>query len=271
MKEKIKCVVLPNQIRIPYREQGDQEGVTAIFLHGLADSSHTFELLLHFLPQFIHAIALDQRGHGNASQPKFGYQTSDFVTDLLMFMDAIQIERAIIVGASSGGFVARSFALNHPKRTQGLVLLGTPAALGDNLTVLEKWESIITNLADPVNPEFVRNFTIGLGSQQVPQEFVEESIKDSLKVPAHVWRETFAGIMREQFPDDLARIDVPTLVVWGEQDSILTRSEQEAITETIPGSNLVGVAESGHMLYWEQPQSVALHVVKFIEEIAEED
>lgn len=271
MKEKMKSVILPNQVRIPYRVQGDQQGVTVIFLHGLADSSHTFELLLHFLPQFIHAIALDQRGHGDASQPKFGYQTCDFVADLLMFMDALQIERAIIVGASSGGFVARSFSLNHPKRTQGLVLLGTPAALGDNLSVLETWENTISKLTDPVNPEFVRNFTMGLISQQVPQEFVEESIKDSLKVPAHVWIETFAGMLQEQFPDDLARIDVPTLVIWGEQDSVLTRSEQEAITETIPGSNLVVVTESGHMLYWERPQSVASHVAKFIETVAKDD
>jgi len=271
MKEKMKSVILPNQVRIPYREQGDQQGATVIFLHGLADSSHTFELLLHFLPQFIHAIALDQRGHGDASQPKFGYQTCDFVTDLRMFMDALQIERAVIVGASSGGFVARSFSLNHPKRTQGLVLLGTPAALGDNLSVLETWESTISKLTDPVNPEFVRNFTTGLISQQVPPEFVEESIKDSLKVPAHVWIETFAGILQEQFPDDLARIDVPTLVIWGEQDSVLTRSEQEAITEAIPGSNLVVVPESGHMLYWERPQSVASHVAKFIETFAKDD
>jgi len=265
----MKYVVLPNQVRLPFLEQGDQQGVVVIFLHGLADSCHTFELLFHFLPRSIHAIAFDQRGHGDASRPAFGYQTSDFVTDLLMFMDSLQIERAILVGASSGGFVARRFALEYPKRTQALVLLGAPAGFADNLPVLATWESTISKLTDPINPEFVRDFTRGLISRPVPQEFVEESIKDSLKVPAHVWIETFAGMLAEQFPDDLAQIDAPTLVIWGEQDPILTRSEQEAIARTIPGSSLVVVADSGHMLYWEQPQSVASHLIGFIDAIAE--
>ena len=135
--------------------------------------------------------------------------------------------------------------------------------------MLATWESTISKLTDPINPEFVRDFTRGLISRPVPQEFVEESIKDNLKVPAHVWIETFAGMLAEQFPDDLAQIDAPTLVIWGEQDPILTRSEQEAIARTIPGSSLVVVADSGHMLYWEQPQSVASHLIGFIDAIAE--
>ena len=264
---KIKRAILPNQVMIPYWEQGNPMGVTLILLHGVADSRHTFELLLRCLPHSIQAIAMDQRGHGDASKPEFGYRTKDFAADLVMFMDALHIERAVILGASSGGFAARSFALDYHERALGLVLLGAPAALGDNPEVLESWDTTISKLTDPVDPEFVRSFTTNLVSQAVPYEFLEKMIRESLKVPAHVWIETVAGILEEQFPGELAKINVPALIIWGEQDSLLHRSGQEELAKIIPGSRLAVVPDSGHMLYWERPEAVASHVVNFIKEI----
>jgi pimeloyl-ACP methyl ester carboxylesterase len=264
---KIKRAILPNQVMIPYWEQGNPMGVTLILLHGLADSRHAFELLLPCLPPSIHAIAPDQRGHGDAGKPEFGYRTKDFTADLVMFMDALLIERAVILGASSGGFAARSFVLDYPERSLGLVLLGAPAALNDNPAVKESWDTTISKLKDPVDPAFVRNFTTNLVSKAVPHEFLEKMIRESLKAPAHVWIETVAGMLGEQFPGELAKINVPALIIWGEQDSLLQRAGQEELAKTIPGSSLAVVPGSGHMLYWERPELVASHVVNFIKEI----
>ena len=102
-----KDIALTNGLRLQYAEQGDAEGTPPlIMLHGIADSWRIFEPLLAELPKSIHAYALSQRGHGDSDRPANGYRTRDFVADLRLFMDALLIKKAILIGASSGGFVA---------------------------------------------------------------------------------------------------------------------------------------------------------------------
>lgn len=67
-----KSVLIPNRVELPYVEQGDPSGVPVLLLHAIADSFRTFEPLLAHLPDCIHAFALTQRGHGDASRPAAG-------------------------------------------------------------------------------------------------------------------------------------------------------------------------------------------------------
>jgi len=262
--QKVKCVELANQVEIPYVEQGDPNGLTLILLHGLADSWHVFELMLPYIPKSIRTIALSQRGHGDASRPESGYRTGDFVADLLLFMDELRIEKAIVLGASSGGFAARSFAAENPERTLGLVLLGSPSTLKYNSFALGMWESTISRMEDPVEAEFVRGFASSITSQPVPKAFMEIMVKENLKVPARVWKETYKGIIEEDFPGELNKIKAPALIIWGEEDSILPRRDQEALAGAITNSKLVVCPGAGHMLYCEKPDIAAAEIVDFI-------
>ena len=257
----LKSVELPNQVRLPYVEQGDSSGVPVLLLHAIADSWHAFEPVLAHLPNSIHAFALTQRGHGDASRPAAGYRVHDFATDLAAFMDAIQLQAAVIAGGSSGGFVARRFAIDHPERTLGLVLLGSPANLRDKPGVRELW----AKLTDPVDLGFVREFAASTLAQPVPQAFFETIVQESLKVPAFVWRATIEGLIADDSFGELHTIKAPTLIIWGDQDAILPRSDQEALAAAIPGSRLVVYPGAGHAFYWEDPGRVASDLVAFVE------
>ena len=103
-KYRIKSVELSSGVKLPYAEQGDQSGIPLLLLHGYADSWRSFELVLPFLPDSVHAIALTQRGHGDASRPLEGYRPRDHAADVARFMDALGLEAAVISGGSSGGF-----------------------------------------------------------------------------------------------------------------------------------------------------------------------
>lgn len=260
----LKSVELPNQVRLPYVEQGDPAGVPLLLLHAIADSWHAFEPVLAHLPKSIHAFALTQRGHGDASHPVAGYHVHDFATDLVAFMNAIELEAAVIAGGSSGGFVARRFAIDHPERTLGLVLLGSPANLRDKPSVRELWDSTVSKLTDPVDPGFVRDFAARTLAQPVPQAFFETVVRESLKVPAFVWRATFKGLMEDDSFGELRSIKAPTLIIWGDQDAILPRSDQEALAAAIPDSRLVMYPGAGHAFYWEEPHRVASDLLAFI-------
>jgi pimeloyl-ACP methyl ester carboxylesterase len=250
---------------LPYAEQGDPSGIPLLFLHAIADSWHTFELILAHLPDNIHAFALTQRGHGDASRPRAGYRVHDFVADLAAFINEVQLKAAVIVGGSSGGFVARRFVIDHPERTLGLVLMGSPASLRDKLGMQELWDSTMSKLSDPVDPSFVHEFAASTLAQPVPQAFFETIVQENLKVPAFVWRETFEGLMADESFKELHTIKAPTLILWGDQDTILPRSDQEALAAAIPGSRLVVYAGAGHAFYWEEPDRVASDLVAFIE------
>jgi len=263
----IRSVELPSRVKLPYVEQGDPSGVPVVLLHAIADSWRSFELVLSELPESIHAFALTQRGHGDASRPARGYRSRDFAADLVAFMDALHLEAAIVVGGSSGGFIARRFAVEHPERTLGLVFLGSPAILRDKPGVLEMWDSTISELKDPISSDLVREFAESTLTRPVPQAFLETIVQENLKVPAQVWRETFEGLLDDDSLRELGKIKAPTLTVWGDQDAILPRSDQESLAAAITGSRLLVYPGAGHAFYWEDPGRVASDLAAFIAEL----
>lgn len=253
---------------LPYVEQGDPSGVPLVLLHAIADSWHTFERVLPHLPDRFHAFALTQRGHGDASRPRDGYRPQDFAADLLAFMDAVQIESAVVAGGSSGGFIARRFAIDHPERTLGLVLIGSPFTLGDKPGVREMWNSTFSTLTDPIDPGFVREFVESTLAQPVPQAFLETIMRENLKVPARVWKATMEGLLEDDSYEELGKIRAPTLVVWGDQDAILPLGDQETMTSAIAGARLLVYSGAGHAFYWEEPSRLASDLVAFVEALA---
>jgi non-heme chloroperoxidase len=264
----VKSVELPNRVKLPYVEQGDASGVPLVLLHGLADSWRSFELLLPHLPDSVRAFALTQRGHGDASRPAVGYRTDDFVADLVAFMDALHLDAAVVAGASSGGFVARRFAVDHPGRTHGLALVGSPFTLWDKPGVLELWDSTVSKLRDPIDPDFVRAFQKSTLARRAPRAFLERLVRESLSVPAFVWKMTVQGLLADDCSGELDKIRAPTLILWGDRDAILDRSDQEALAAAIPGSRLVVYPGGGHAFYWERPDRVASDLVAFVEELS---
>jgi non-heme chloroperoxidase len=263
----MKSVELPNGVAVPYAEQGDTSGYPVVLLHAIADSWRSFERVLADLPESIYAFALTQRGHGDASRPARGYHSRDFAADLVAFMAPLHLEAADVEGGSSGGFVARRFAIDHPERTLGLVLLGSPAILRDKPGVLEMWDSTISELKDPISPDLVREFAEGTLTRPVPQAFLETIVQENLKAPARVWRATFEGLLEDDSLEELDKIKAPTLIVWGDRDAILPRSDQETLATAITGSRLLVYPGAGHAFYWEDPGRVASDLAAFIAEL----
>lgn len=260
-------VNLSNGIKISYCEAGSKTGVPVVLLPGLSDSYHIFDLLLPHLSERMHIYAITPRGHGDSSYPDSGYQTINFEDDLLLFMDALHIEKVVLIGASSGGFSARGFAVHHPERTRALVLMGVPPTLQGIPAVEKLWNEEISKLTDPVSVNFVERFILDSFSESVPQGFVDLTLQESLKLPARVWRETTAGILQEEFPGNLAQIQCPALIIWGEDDKLLNKKSQEKLAETIPGSKLEVINGAGHMLYCEKPKEVGCIINEFIADL----
>lgn len=267
MAPEIKSVELPTGVTLQYVQQGDPSGVPVLFLHGLSDSWHSFELVLPCLPEFIRAFALTQRGHGDSSRPEAGYRFHDFAADVVAFMDALGLETAVVVGHSLGSTIARRFALDHPGRSLGLVLVASFASFTTNPVAQQLWDEVVSEMDDPVDPVFVREFQESTIARPVPQSFLETVVQESLKLPARVWRATVSGSLQDDFSEESGRIEAPTLLVWGDRDGMVSRDDQVKQTAAITGSWLVVYSGTGHAVHWEEPDRFASDLVNFIKTI----
>jgi non-heme chloroperoxidase len=258
----VHTVELPSGVTLQYVEQGDPSGIPVLLLHGGTDSWRSFEPVLPHLPASIRAFALTQRGHGDASRPATGYRYADFAADVAAVMDVIGLGSAVIVGHSMGRAIAQRFAIDHPERTRGLVLMGAFAGEAHNPVVVQIDEAVST-MVDPLDAGFVREFQVSTLAQPVPPAFLETVVQESLKLPARVWREVFAGLREDDVAAELGEIRVPTLVVSGRRDGFAAVEEVEARTRGIPGAQLVVYPGAGHALHWEEPVRFAADLTAF--------
>jgi non-heme chloroperoxidase len=250
--------------RLHYAEQGDRTGEAIVFLHAYVDSWRWFSRVLPLLSPEYHAFAPDQRGHGDSERPECCYTADDFAADAAAFMDAVGVASSTLVGHSSGGMIAQRVALSYPHRVSRLVLIGAPITLLSNEVVIEFGEEMRA-LEDPVSPEFVREFVEGTIHHPVPEEFLSMAVSESLKVPARVWRDYWEGVLLTV--DDTARlgeIAAPTLILWGEQDALLPREEQERRAAAIPDATLKVYPDTGHAVAAERPEWVVSDLEEFM-------
>ena len=260
-----KTIRLGLGLTLEYVERGSRGGLPVVFLHGVTDSWGSFEGVLSRLPECTHAYAVSQRGHGNSSRPAFGYRIADFARDLTMFLNALEIDRAVLVGHSMGSFVAQRFAIDHPERTAGLALLGSAAAMRDNAVLQDYWASTISTLTDPVDPAIAREFQLSTLSRPTAPGMVDACVLESLKVPARIWREAFAGFLELDHRGELGRITAPTLIADGDRDEFFTPAHQRALHDAIPGSTLLIYPGGGHAPHWEDPDRVTADLMSFFD------
>jgi non-heme chloroperoxidase len=177
-------------------------------------------------------------------------------------LDALNVERAVLVGHSGSCLVARRIALDHPSRVAGLILEASPTTLRHDVQLLRFVESVVSRLEDPISPDFARSLVV-TSSENVAPELLDLLVEDVLAVPAHVWKETFAGLLVYDDQEDLPRIEASTLLVWGDADTLVSREMQDQLVRSIPDASLRVYTGVGHTPRWEDPARFSTELVAF--------
>jgi pimeloyl-ACP methyl ester carboxylesterase len=254
-------VRLGTGLTVPYVAQGDRFGVPVVLLHAWGESLGSFDRLLPLLPATIRAVAMDQRGHGAADKPADGYTLVDLADDVVAFLDAVGLTSAVLLGSSSGGYLAQQVAVRAPNRVDGLVLVGSPRSLQGRPPFADE----VDRLTDPVDRAWV---TASLDwfprFHEIPDWYVEDRVDDGVRMPASVWRESLNGLGTAVPPTETGTITAPTLIIWGERDGLLSRADEDALAAAIPGSQLIVYPDTGHLVLWEQPERVADDLTDFV-------
>jgi len=253
---------LATGVELHVAEAGPIDGMPVLFLHGYTDSWFSWSPMLERLPGGIRAIVPTQRGHGDSERPACCYGLADFAADAVALLDTLGIDRAAVVGHSLGSFVAQRIAIDRPDRVTRLVLIASGFS-GRVDPVLEMYDAART-LTDPVDPAFIRAFQESTAAKPLPSEFMDRVIVESGKLPARVWHDVMSSLIDADASDELHRIEMPTLVLWGDRDAVFVRRDQDALLEAIPGSRLIVYPGVGHAPNWERPDRVAADLAAFL-------
>jgi pimeloyl-ACP methyl ester carboxylesterase len=269
MSPASSTVTLATGLALSYAAKGDESAPVIVLLPGPTDSWRSYQPVLDQLPSSIRAIAVSLRGHGDSDKPATGYRVEDFAADVVPLLDALAVERAVVAGHSGSCLVARRVAIDHPERVAGLVLEASPLTLRGHAGLKGFVESVVSDLTDPIDPAFARSFVAETSSDKLASDLVDQLTGELLKVPARVWKEMFGGLLAYDDVVELGCLMVPTLLVWGDRDSLVGREAQDLLVERIHRADLLVYHRSGHTPRWEDPTRFARDVTSFIQQLPE--
>jgi pimeloyl-ACP methyl ester carboxylesterase len=245
--------------QVAYRLAGSGEAVALI--HGMAGSSRTWREVLPALSEHHRVLAPDLVGHGSSEKPPGDYSLGAFASGLRDLFDALGIERATIVGQSLGGGVAMQFAYQYPERCDRLVLVSS-GGLGREVSWMLRALSLPgAELVLPVlAPAFVRDrgnaISRWLRDHGVRRDRAAEMWDAYASLSQAENRAAFLRTLRAVVDPGGQAIDasdrlyltasMPTLIVWGDADTIIPVSHAYAAHEAMPGSRLEVFEGVGH-------------------------
>ncbi|MBI9075338.1 MAG: alpha/beta hydrolase [Desulfatibacillum sp.] len=265
-------------VRLRYTElPGPGEDV--VLIHGFASSSYTWEELAPILhKQGYNVWTLDLKGFGCSEKPRDGkYDPYSLMEDVVKWMDAVGLEKAVMVGNSLGGGIASLMAMVYPEKVSRLVLINSLAAYDIPHPLIIRLSHfpmapILARFA--VSREVVRYYLkqVFFNSRLVTPEKVE-AYYHALCSPGCLYAQTL--VARSMTPEPFRRfmggdytIKAPVLVIWGEDDNwIPLRYGRQLLEAGLGNGAFVVLPECGHMPQEEKPADTAKAILHFLKDI----
>ena len=258
----------PQAIATAYIKQGNTSP-TILLLHGFDSSILEFRRLIPLLATKYQTWAIDLFGFGfTARLPNLSYNPQTIREHLYYFWLNLINRPLILVGASMGGATAIDFTLNHPEAVQRLVLINSVGYSGSFPVGKLLFEPI-----DKIAVEFWRQRRIQSLFWGKNLGLLNSDLEDVLRcaiLPSLMpgWEGAIGNFTRsggyELLKRDIALVDRPTLILWGEKDDVLGTEVAYKFKKAIANSQLVWLSEVGHTPQWERPQLVAKKIMNFI-------
>jgi len=273
-------VDLPGEIRMHFRDQGKADGPTLLMVHGYSASLYTWEPIIPILADRYRIVTIDLPGHGLTRAPA-GYTPSiaGYVETIEAFAAAKNLSHFTIAGSSMGGHTAWEYALAHPERTEGLILVDA-AGWPEERAEGERTPLVFQLLANPLARTVLRDLdNSALMRSGLENSFADPALVDDEMVSRYVELSRAPGhrgilmalfapdARREATPEILGAISTPTLILWGESDALIPSAHARQFAAAIPGAELITWTDVGHLPQEENPSATAEAIGDFLSRI----
>ncbi len=233
-------------------------GIPVLLIHGAGENHLVWPIGLRRLPGTI-VYAIDLPGHGKSTGR--GCSTIEEYADwIVAFMEAVQLDRTILIGHSMGGAIAQLCAIQYPEQVSALVLIATGAKL-----------RVAPQLLQLVESDFVA--AVDLVSQWewgplVPDEIKQLGKQQLLQIGPEILLDDYRACDAFDVRDRLSEINAPALIIAGEADQMTPLKHAVFLEQRLPHARLVTIPQTGHMVMIESAEIVARTVEEFVGEIA---
>lgn len=242
--------------RIGYLEAGCGDATPIIFLHGVGSDKYVWRPQVNHFGKTRRAIAFDYPGYGESDFVE-GATREDYASAIFAAMDALEIEQAHVCGLSLGGVVAIAMHSAAPERCASLIIADSFAVHPDGHGIHER--SVAASQAMTMRELAEARTGVLLGSAATPV-LRAEVIETMASIDPDAYRLGAAAVWLADQRDRVAAIDVPTLILVGEEDGITPPALSDELHRLIRGSRLERIAGAGHLANAEQPQAFNLSI-----------
>lgn len=248
------------------RETG--AGLPLVLLHAFPLSSVMWLEQREGLSDGCRVITPDLRGWGGSPLGDDEPSIEAMADDVAAFLDAKNIDAAVIGGMSMGGYVAMSFLRRHPGRMLGLILADTKASADAEPARANRERIAARTLADGSPEVLLEDVFPGLLGRTTKQRraLVSGRVRGLVQAappPAAAWSQRAMASRPDSF-DVLRTARVPALVVVGEEDQLSPVADAEAMAGALPDARMVTIPEAGHLSAVEQPEQFNAAVREFL-------
>ena len=259
--------ILAGDIQVTYIDEGKHEGIPIIFIHGFPFNKWSWENQIDVFKEHARVLAYDVRGFGNTNPGTVEYSIDRFGQDLFHFMDALQIEKAVVCGLSMGGYIALNAIEQQPERISAVILADTQC-LADTEEAKVKRMNTIAAIQEKGLQEYTQDSIqklfseSSLANKKEEVLFIEHTIQHTRSETICQTLKALAG-RREMCPF-LELITIPTLIMVGQNDQITTPEVAQKMHERIAGSILTVIDNAGHISNLENAGSFNLALLQFL-------
>ena len=241
-------------------------GFPIVFLHAFPLNRTMWEPQVTALVAEFRCITIDMRGFGG-SAAKPPYSMDRFADDVAAVLDILQIERAVVVGLSMGGYVAFALWRRHRERVRALVLADT-RAVADTPEIAERRREVIET-AQTQGATAVANMQIAGLVGKTSRDKRPDIYDATHRMIAQAGVGGIIGgaeamLARPDSTETLATIDAPTLIIVGDEDVITPPKEARSLCEQIDGARLEVLKQAGHLSNVERPAAFNTVVSEFL-------
>jgi 3-oxoadipate enol-lactonase len=262
----------PDGVSLYYEEDGD--GPPLCIVNNTYVAAPLWRAFTQKLATRTRVIRYDLRNQG-ASSPVEKLTYADHVDDLLSLLDALGVERTYLVGSSTSTLICRDFALAHPSRVAGMVLVGpifNPNGGHRRRALTRSWLRSLelggpAALFDHIYPLVFGEHLIENGGRAAYLALRERFL--ALNSPAQLAVNLSASLTTEDDPAALGRIACPTLLIAGDNDFLLSPTSLEAMRRLIPDAVAEIVPFAGHVAYFEATARFEELVQAFVDRVEE--
>lgn len=260
-------------------------GPPLIPLHGAWASHAWWKEQIKDLSSDYTIYAIDMLGHGGSSDLEGASSIEEFSDCLYQFMIRENIPDAVLVGWSMGGFIGMQMAMDHPERVRGLILIAARAQRSPRMkarVIFQYFKNLLTMLAifsEPrnykksrpregafVNPWLKTEARKHLSRDATP-DLVDWMAAEMAKTPFRNYFEIARSIWNWNPAEKISSIQAPTLIMAGDQDSIVSPKYSEFIANHIPGSSLKILEAAGHYCILDDARRVNRSIREFLKDM----